>query len=142
LAAKVILLAKVLALPWLCPLASRDEANRLDEDQQIQGQTGVAQIVEVVAELQSAVGHARSIREANLSPATESRSDPVPYSVVGNLLLKFDLQLRSLWPGSYQAHLPPENSNKLWEFIKSELAEPSANPRDPLVSTTGPLGPP
>jgi hypothetical protein len=63
------------------------------------------------------------------------------HTVMGDLRLQFNLQLWPLWPWSNQTHLAFEYGNKLWELIKSELAEPLASARDPLIPMASPLGP-
>jgi hypothetical protein len=70
--------------------------DRFCQDQQIQPDAAVAQVVEVVAELQFIILHAGAVGHVHLRPTAQARADPVPQPVVGDALLQFPFQLRPL----------------------------------------------
>ena len=55
-------------------LRLQHQANGFHQDQQIQQYPCITQVIEVVAELDSAIGHAVAIGIVDLSPAAEARA--------------------------------------------------------------------
>ena len=107
--------------------------DRFCQDQQIQPDAAVAQVVEVVAELQFSILHAGAVGHVHLRPTAQARADPVPQPVVGDALLQFPFQLRPLRPWADQAHFAAQYVQQLGQFIEAGAPQPHPHRRDALI---------
>ena len=112
--------------------------DRTEENHQIQPGAEVAQVIEVVGELEVEILNAAGVGGADLGPAAQARTHPMALAVVGDMTLQVMLELGTLRPRSDQAHLTVEHIEQLGQLIEAQAAQPPAHRGDALIAGLGP----
>ena len=112
------------------PVAPQDGVDRLQQDQQIEPETGVFQVVQVVPQFLSRTLFGVGVGIANLRPAGETGLAQVPQPVERNRRPQLGHVVRPFRARPDQTHLAAQHVDPLGQFVDAGFPQEPANPRD------------
>src|SRR5690242_3144838 len=116
------------------------DADRLEENQQIEEWRVIFGVIEIVFELLPRILDRRAIGIVDLRPAGNPRLHHVALGIIRQLLLEIVDELRALRTWADEAHLAFEDAPGLRQFIDAELADDAADARDSRIVLLRPHG--
>src|SRR6185437_4153533 len=120
------------------PVTAEYNANRLQQYQQIERDASILDVVEIVGELPLRVFERGAIPETHLGPSCNPRFHEMATIVELNRLRKLLNEARPFRPRANDTHLTPENIEKLWQFINSDLPNQATEWGSPGIAFRSP----
>ena len=124
--------------PWLSRPQAEDDEERLRAHRQIDDEVPVAQVPEIVGQLDGCALAVCGVTGANLGPAGDARLDEQPLSPGGNDRLEQLDELRPFGARPDDGHVAAENVQQLRKLVQVRPPQQPADTRRARVAGTGP----
>src|SRR5213593_768658 len=111
-------------------LAKKNDARRLEQDDEIQDERVVLDVVEIVFQLLDRLLDSRAVRVAHLGPPRQARFDTVPHGVERNLLGQHRHEFRTFGSRADEAHLTFQYVDELRQLVDSRTPQETADARN------------
>src|SRR6478672_6350996 len=126
-------------MPGLSGAGTREhDGCRLGGDDEVEDQTSVLDVVEVVGQLLESARSIGGVPAANLRPSRDPGLDEMPTTPVRHHFFEQSEQFRSLRAGADKAHLASNDVPQLRQLVESSLPQELADSRYATVVVLGP----
>src|SRR5439155_22935105 len=110
-------------------LAEQNDANRFEQDDEIENEGVVLDVIKIVFQLLDRLFDGRAVRVAHLGPPRQAGFDTVAHVIERNLLGQHRHELGSFGPRPDEAHLAFQDVQELGQFIDPRASEETPNAR-------------
>src|SRR3569832_1648406 len=124
---------RVTGMMLACAFRPQHDADRLEDDQQVEERRVVLGIIEVVFELLARIVDRGAIGVVDLRPAGDARLHHMALGIVIELLLQILDELRAFGARADEAHLALEHAPALRQFVDPRLADETTDAGDARV---------
>src|SRR5262245_9405500 len=113
-----------------CAFWPQNHAHRTNENDEIEKETSVLQIEEVIRELVFGIVERSAVGIMDLSPTGDARLHRMTLDIIGDVLRQPLDEIGSFGPGSDKAHVAAQHIIELRELIDAQLSDDPADACD------------